>query len=72
MDGKQLKKVLTAAVILFAAVNLTTNGQLFAQSTRVVVCYRGKSLLITTAQLQSYLDRGAVQGACVVTECQNR
>ena len=40
-------------------------------STRVVICHRGKTLIVDQTLLQKYLDQGATAGACVVTECRS-
>jgi hypothetical protein len=60
-------------LIMVAGANLIPmSSSIAATSTKVVICHRGKTLIVTEALLQKYLDQGATRGACVVTECRSQ
>jgi len=69
-----MKKTLgLVTLILLTGVNfITTTSSVAGSSDKVVICHKGKTLLVPDTALQAHLDHGDTRGACVVTECQNR
>jgi len=73
MHRKQLTRWigLSLAALVGGTSLFATSFTMAATTTKVVICHRGKTLIVTEGTLQKYLDQGATRGACVVTECRN-
>lgn len=61
-----------AAIVAGSALFATTSS-IAGGSTKVVICYRGKTMIVKDqATADRYIGQGATLGACVVTECRSQ